>query len=72
MAEMNERLRNDALEALDRLEALMKLAKANFPRTSEISIETGGYDPKASMSMPWYLLKTITDAGRRALSEGGE
>lgn len=73
MRDLSESMKADAREALKQIDAILTLAEANFPRTNGIRIETSGCDPQGRMVIPYYLLRAIIDAGRRALSqaEGG-
>lgn len=65
--EFEARKVRDAIEVLDRIDAVLTLAKANFPHTTNVGIETVGCTPKASMSVPWFLMKEIADQARLAL-----
>ena len=67
----SEAQKRDYPEAMDNIEAVLKLARANFPRTTEITIETNGCSPKASLSISWTVLAFLIEAGRTALSSDG-
>ncbi|MER9357461.1 hypothetical protein NKI61_29960 [Mesorhizobium sp. M0514] len=62
----------DYPEALDNIEAVIRLARANFPRTNDVTIETAGSSPKASLTVSWTVLAFLVDAGRAALSLSGD
>jgi len=49
---------------LDVLEGVERLASANFPRSSDLRIETVGCDPKASVSIPAWLLADLIKMAR--------
>lgn len=59
----------DVKEALDQLDAVLKLARANFPRTNRVTVRTDGSDPHASMSIPSYVLAAILSAARETIKE---
>jgi len=59
-----EARRGDIKKHLDVLEGVERLASANFPRTSDLRIETVGCDPKASASIPAWLLAELIKMAR--------
>jgi hypothetical protein len=67
MARLTEAQRRDYPSHLDNIEAVLQLASANFPRTTEVRIETVGSTPQASMTVSWTILAFLIDAGRSAL-----
>jgi len=56
--------RRDIKKHLDVLEGVERLASANFPRSSDLRIETVGCDPKASASIPAWLLAELIKMAR--------
>lgn len=56
-------------ELLDRLDAVARLASANFPRNSDVRVETCGPGPSAKMVIKSYDLARLIDAGRSILSD---
>lgn len=47
------------VEAKQKIDAVLKLAAANWPRDSEVVIETSGSDPHARLRLPWYILDKL-------------
>lgn len=69
---MTENQKQGMREAIEKIDAVIALAKSNFPRDSNIIVKTSGTDQSASISVAWHALKPIIDAGRAALSEAQE
>jgi len=67
---LTEYQKRDYQEVLDTLEAVVRLARANFPRDNGIKIETHGSSPSASISIYPAILQFLIDAGRSALTQG--
>lgn len=73
MGKLTVRDREMYEDAMNQLEAVVKLASANFPRTTSISIKTDGSNPHASMSLSAGAINFLIISGRAALTEkGGE
>ena len=68
-SKLTEAQRRDYPEYLDNMEAVVKLAAANFPRNIDVRIETAGSSPQASITLPWSVLSFLIDAGRTALED---
>ncbi|NTF54848.1 hypothetical protein G6L12_08075 [Agrobacterium rhizogenes] len=68
---MSEHQKQGMREAIEKLDAVMALAKSNFPRDTNIVIKTSGSDQSASITIPWHALKPIVAAGRAALADDG-
>lgn len=69
---LTEHQAKDYPEKLQHLEAVARLANANFPRETGLRIETAGSQPKASITLPWYFVQFLINSGRAALQEGKE
>lgn len=59
----------DYNEQIPNLEALVRLASANFPRPTDIRLETVSADPHASLCVSPSMLGFLIAAGRAALAE---
>lgn len=69
MSELEKQQMRDAIQKID---AVLALAKANFPRNTDVTIRTSSDSVQsATITIPWYALKGITDAGRSALADEG-
>lgn len=64
---MSKKTSNDALDALEQLYAILRLAQANFPGTVGVQISTSGSSPQASMTVPYYILMEIADKAKAAM-----
>lgn len=62
---------DDMARLIELLDGAQKLASANFPRTTDLRIETLGSNPSVSMVVPAWFLAKLCEAGRAALSKGG-
>ena len=51
----------DIEEAKKQLRAVIELARANFPRSTDIKIETHGSDPHATLYVPVHLFDEIVN-----------
>jgi hypothetical protein len=67
MADLSAEQKRTLIDTLTRLDAILTLACANFPRTNEVRIETCGDSPSGSMTAPYYLIKKLADLARAAL-----
>jgi len=67
MSEPSEASRDEFAKELDVLDALRKMAHANFPRTTKINLETQGSSPKASHQISAYLLDYMIESARQRL-----
>ncbi len=61
--------KRDYPDALDTIEAVVKLARAHFPRTGDVRLETAGSSPHATVCVPSYVIAFLLAAGRSALSQ---
>ena len=66
---MSDLAKQQMREVIEKIDAVLALAKANFPRSTDVKIETSGSLQSACITVPWYALKNIVDASRAALNE---
>ena len=64
MSAYAERQRGEMLAYLDHLDAIVKLAGANFPRNTDLKIETTGTSPYVSMSIPSWAVSMLLRSAR--------
>lgn len=64
--------RRDYQKKLDEIEAVIKLAGANFPGSTDVRIETAGGRASASMFVPCYFMSFMVNAAREALNKESE
>lgn len=69
MSDLSEQQKQTLREILPQIEAVVLLAKANFPRTGDVRIETSGASPNASINVPWYIVKHMVDAALQAMGD---
>lgn len=56
-------------ESIKRLEAVITMASANFPRDTGISVTTCGSTPSAACTISPRTLQILLDAGRKVLED---
>lgn len=59
--------KNMLAESIKRLEAVITMASANFPRDTGISVTTSGSSPSAACTISPRTLQILIDAGRKVL-----
>ena len=69
---MSELQRQGMREAIEKIDAVLALAKANFPRNTDVTIKTSDGLQSARITIPWHALKPIIDAGRSSLADEGK